>query len=248
MLLTSMSEAGFREYGHRLIAGLQKFAPGTRIMVYSEDHIEQLQRADSVHFCPFYLVEAFDNFDRRHSGKPELAGRVPMPGWKEIDRQKGYCFRFDAIKFCRKVFAIADAARRLQAGTLTWIDADAVPLKPIPPDFFEGLGAGDCMYLGRERTHSECGFLHFRLPGAMPLIQRWEAFYASDGFLNEREWHDSFLFDLARGEVPSVACTNIATTGRGHVWVDSPLGPFFDHLKGLRKSMGYSPERIARGL
>lgn len=247
-----MSADGFRRYGHRLIAGLQKHMPGEVITVYSEDDITELSECDSVILASLHFVPAFVNFTHRHAKSALVAGREERPGWKSKDREDGYSFRFDAMKFCRKVFAIADAARHLGHGVITWLDADAYPFRDVPADFFQTLGGASefgCLYLGRMGTHSECGFLHFNIPEAMPLIQSWENFYASDRFLKEREWHDSYLFDLARGEVPSVRCISIAAPGaRGHVWFDSPLGNWFEHAKGDRKKLGYSSERISRGL
>jgi hypothetical protein len=250
MLMTSMSRAGYRQYGYRLISGLQKHMPGTLLTVYSEDDIVELEDCSSVMLASLRFIPAFTGFLQRHGNNPLVNGRQERPGWKEKDRRDGYSYKFDAGKFCRKVFAIADAARDLHTGTLTWIDADAYPTKTPPPEFFSALFAGGhCAYLGREGTHSECGFLHFKLPEAMPLIQAWESYYANDRFLQENEWHDSYLFDLARAEVPSVFCTNLSPPGtRGHVWFDSPLGQCFDHTKGERKKLGYSPERIRKGL
>lgn len=251
MLMTSMSHDGFRRYGYRLLAGLQHHMPGEVITVYSEDDIPQVADAESVQLASLHFVPAFVDFQHRHPADLMISGRVPnMPSpWKAKDVEDGYSFRFDAMKFCRKVFAIADAARHLGHGSLTWLDADSYPLRDVPADFFDKIAPGDCLFLGRAGTHSECGFLHFRLPEAMPLIQAWESMYATDRFLKEREWHDSFLFDVVRGEVPSVKCVNIAAeNARGHVWFTSALGRYFDHLKGDRKSMGASPERVRRGL
>lgn len=242
MIVTAFSAKGFEEYGRRLARGVTLFA-GQQIVAYSENFFGDLE---NVSIRNLTMVPAYSAFVKRHAGKALIAGREQRPGWKEKDRTDGYCYKFDAFKFCCKVFAIADAARTLQYGGLTWLDADSYPIAEVPRGFFDSLiGPNfDVAYLGRDKTHSECGFLHFRLPAAMPLIQSWENFYASDRFLQETEWHDSFLFDIARKEVPSVRCKSISRAGdRGHVWVKSPLGQVLDHTKGLRKQLGYSPER-----
>ncbi len=247
MLLTSFSAKGYEEYGRRLLQGMAVHMPGTPLMVYSEDKLAISAPHPITALFNLQLVPAYVNFLDRHGGSLLLSGRVPGPGWKTGDREKGYCYKFDALKFCRKVFAIADAARNLGHGSLTWMDADAYPISPPPPDFFDSLSSADVTFLGRHNTHSECGFIHFRLPQAMPLIGAWENFYASDRFLGEREYHDSFLFDQARKEVPSVTSESISKPGtHGHVWVYSPLGRYWDHTKGKRKELGFSPER--RGL
>lgn len=245
MLMTSMSAKGLQQYGNRLVNGLRKHMPSEQLTIYSEDDLGDVNAAvASLHFVPGWV-----DFMTRHAENPLHRGRVPGAGWKEKDVRDGYCFKFDAVKFCCKVFAIADAARELGKGSLTWIDADAYPTRQVPDGWFDCLSGADVTFLGREGTHSECGFLHFRLPAALPLILLWEKMYAHDLFLLHREWHDSYLFDRAREGMPAVKCKSISRRGtKGHVWVTSPLGLYFDHTKGERKKLGYSPERISRGL
>lgn len=67
--------------------------------------------------------------------------------------------------------------------------------------------------------------------------------YQYGGFINEREWHDSYLFDIV---CTGAVVRNLTPGGKRHVWVDSPLNPYLDHLKGERKKLGYSPERMAK--
>ncbi|MDE2470228.1 MAG: hypothetical protein KGL35_16130, partial [Bradyrhizobium sp.] len=100
--------------------------------------------------------------------------------------------------------------------------------------------------LGREATHSECGFLAFRLPEALPLVLTWESLYATDDFLALAEWHDSFVFDYARGLHPNLPYRNLTPGGRRHVWCDSPLAAVMDHRKGARKLLPMSPEMFGR--
>ena len=248
MLLTSFSAKGYDKYGHRLLSGIRHFMPGTALSVYSENVRQMPPLHRFALLYPLDRVPTFARFHARHKDSLLYSGREVGPTWKQADRDKGYCFRYDALKFCRKVFAIADASRLINHGSLTWIDADVYNIASPPVGFFEHLTEMDVAYLGRTSAHSECGFIHFKLPAAMPLIGAWENFYASDRFINEREYHNSYLFDLARAEVPSVRCESISRPGsRGHVWVDSPLGRYFDHTKGDRKVLGFSPERRARG-
>lgn len=243
-VVTSFSAAGYELYGRRFIETFDRYFPGEiDLVVYAEAPFPY--NPDSrLTVRSLFDVTAFTDFVRRHDGDPLVAGRHQGPTWKEKDRQDGYCYRFDAMKFCRKVFAMADAAWRSEDGLLVWLDADSFAFDRAPSNFFIGLlGDADAAYLGRDGTHSECGFLAFRLPAAIPLILQWENFYRRDAAFKEREWHDSYLFDRARELAPQVVCRNLTPGGRRHVWVNSPLAAFMDHLKGERKAMGFSPER-----
>lgn len=244
-VVTSFGEAGFHLYGSRFLDTFDKYVDaGISLTVYAEHNFDAGER---VKVRPLFGIDLAADFIDQFKDDKLVSGREPTPVWKQRDRDVGYSFRTDAVKFCRKVFAIADAARRMEPGLLVWLDADVVTHAYVPADLFTGLlGDDDAAYLGRDGAHSECGFLAFRIPEAQPLIDRWEAFYKTGQFLRAREWHDSYLFDLARAEVPGLRYRNLTLGGHGHVWFQSPLADFMDHCKGARKANGYSQERLNR--
>lgn len=248
-VVTSFSFDGLRDYAARFLETYRAHWPYSyRLHCYFAEF-----RPESPFACSYAETTNLDQLStfmafRDAYDSPRARGREPMSIWKNKDREAGYSFRTDAMKFCRKVFSVADVARRIGTGRLVWIDADVVTLIDIPADFIEKMLAGqDAAYLGRAGTHSELGFLALDLPAALPLIERWAWYYASGRVFAEPEWHDSFLFDLARIDVPAVRCRNLTPGGSRHVWVDSPLTTYMDHLKGDRKRYGYSPERIKAG-
>jgi hypothetical protein len=59
------------------------------------------------------------------------------------------------------------------------------------------------------------------------------------------EWHSAFVFDWVRG-IAQLDEANLTPEGRGHVWLQSPLARYTDHMKGARKALGYSPERMRK--
>lgn len=246
-VVTSFSPAGYELYGRRFMQAFDRyFSDSVELVVYTEGGaryiLEPWQRGWIGR--DLWLLPNFRGFHERHAGSALANGREPAPGWKIKDLEDGYSYRFDAVKFCRKVFAIADASSRIRDGLLVWLDADSYAHEPVPEDLFSQLiGDADVAYLGRDGTHSECGFLAFRIPAAVPLIIQWENLYRKDTCFQEREWHDSYLFDRARLMSPQTVCRNLTPGGRRHVWMASPLAAFMDHLKGDRKQMGFSPER-----
>lgn len=248
-VVTSFGPAGYEQYGRRFIETFDRYAPGEfDLVVYAEAEFPHNPEYGRMEVRSLLGIDLAADFIDQFKDDRLASGRQPTPAWKAKDLQAGYSFKTDAVKFCRKVFAIADAARKKTApALLVWLDADVVTLGRLPSSLFADLlGDADVAFLGREGVHTECGFLAFRLPAALDLILRWQQFYADGTFLRARESHDSYLFDLARGEVPNLRYNNLTPGGRGHVWVNSPLGAVFDHCKGERKVLGYSPERLER--
>lgn len=247
-VVTSFSPTGLHEYGYNFIESFDVFwPPEVSLIMYAEKPMPRPQSRVGRKMIVRRLddVQGFIDFNARWKHDNAANGRAPHPSWKQKYRDDGYSFRTDAMKFCRKVFAVHHAAHEQAGGILTWIDADVKCLARTRPDFVPKLLDGDDIaYLGRERTHSECGFLAFHLPYAFPVIDAWEEFYRTDAVFKLDQWHDSHVFDIARDDHPEVRCNNLTPAGSGHVWCQSPLVHALDHLKGERKELGYSPERL----
>ena len=109
-------------------------------------------------------------------------------------------------------------------------------------EFINGLlpSGADVAFLGRKGYHSETGFVAFSAGGGREVAKRWFDFYDRDKFLNLNEWHSAYVFDEARKGANGF---NLTPNGYGHVWTQSVLNPYMDHLKGPRKHLGKSPER-----
>jgi hypothetical protein len=234
-IVTSFSPEGKILYGSEFVQGFIDHAPRTwRLHVYVEHPVID-QPHERVWFRNLLAIKPMKDFLDRHAADMRVRGRA----------RNDYNFRYDAWKFCRKVFALADSASPA-SGAMAWMDADTRWLQG-PPDRLIGdlLDGHDVAYLGREHQYSECGFVALRLPVAWPVAYAWRSYYDKDQFLDCREWHDSYLFDLVRVglEQTPLKFRNLTPGLRGHVWCESPLAPYWDHLKGNRKALGASPER-----
>jgi len=239
-IVTTFSFEGFHAYGSRFIDSFVKHWPQYDDLAVYSDKFVDVGRAE---FRGLSQVEGLGAFKARHTG-PLANGRTPMPCWKRKDHDDGYSFKTDAVKFSNKVFVVRDAAYRLREGFMAWIDADVI-VTARPPEFAVKtlLGDADVAYLGRDGVHSECGFLAFRLPQALPLIDTWAQFYRDDTVFGLKEWHDSYVFDMARQFcVHAVKQRNMTPGGYGHVWEKSPLNSWSVHQKGDRKGQPI-PER-----
>ncbi len=242
-IVTGFSHKGFVEYGLRFIVSFYKFRRGHKLLLYTDggptisgDCTKQLAQGS---------IHELQNFADRWKGVKTAEGKAPVPGWNDKERKNGYSYRFDAWKFCKMVYTMWAAAHRITApGYMIWLDGDTAVRKDIPKDLAErALPSGyDYAYLGREPKHTETGFLVFRLPEALPILDAWADFYTSDSFTGQKEWHSAFLFDRAREKFPEIKGYNLTPGGRGHVIHKCWVGSIFDHCKGNRKTKGRSPE------
>lgn len=245
-VVTSCSAQGWLEYGRRFVETfVAHWAADVPLFVVSEDALPQFKRAYHIHIA---CSEAAAAFLKRHDTL-RARGRVRErgdAGWTPNKIQAGYNFRYDAFRFCKKVFAIDLIARRLGEGLLFWIDMDVVTFADVPTALLHRLLPADkaLACLDRGPYHSECGFVGYNLdhPLGLPFIREFAALYASDQVFGLQEWHDSWVFDWLRKKtnVPTFA---IPHHSRRHPFPNSELGRYMDHLKGERKRNGVTPLR-----
>jgi hypothetical protein len=138
---------------------------------------------------------------------PELIAFIDR--WKNEPRANGtyrakpeHAFKWNAIKFAHKTFAIWHAAKNQKNGWLIWLDCDALLFRNIDEDFIKKIFLENKMvcYLGRKGKYSECGFLAFNLnlPQTRKFLEDWENLYLTGEFLKCDQTHDSFTFDHMR--------------------------------------------------
>lgn len=241
---SGFSPAGFKDYGQRFLDTFDRHWPrDIDLVVYTEAPVA-VPRGECRSLWDCHGVA---EFIARHKDDPEKTGRKQTKLWKPRYHGKPYCYRFDAVKFCRQLFIPEHAARDIGDGDyLIWLDADVMSLKDMPPLFVETLfGKADLVFLGRSGAHSEIGFWAVRINAATRrflwhLAETWR----SGKVFELPEWHSAFVFDDCR-RYCILKERNLTPEGRGHVWTQSPLNDWLDHLKGARKALGASPERKA---
>lgn len=237
-VVTSFSERGYDTYGRRFLETFRRhWPPDVELIVYHEGTVLPDwcvgRRLLDVADCAAFIER--HRFNTAVQGRTELLDKP----WKPKCRLDGYNFRFDAYKFCRKIFALADAARILRQGKLFWLDADTVTVCAVPAALLDELlpDGYAISFLERWRDyHSECGFVGYNLfmDSTHEFIKRFVNLYVTDRFVGYPEWHDSYLFDCMRKET-SVKAYSIASRSLREVFNTSPLGRYVHHLKGERK-------------
>jgi hypothetical protein len=246
-VVTGFHPAGHALYGQRFLETFDAFWPSNiQLRCYVEESVPVPRDG----LRSLWSCDGVDDFIQRHSRSAEKNGRAPLPAWRPKDHRTGYAYRFDSVKFSRQCFIPEQAAHELADGEiLAWMDADVVTFKPVPEGFIESLIAeADLVYLGRVRFHSELGFWAVRLNSrTRQFLASLAALYREDKIFNLREWHSAFAFDHLRGQHRQMITRNLTPYGRSHVWFQSPLAQFTDHLKGSeRKERGRSLEREPR--
>ena len=244
--VTTFHQKSLDTYARRFINSFSINMP-IHLMVYAEDCIPE----------PINNVEWFDltnespelvAFKNKWSNVPKANGDVTSDPVRSKRRDAGKGFKWDAIKFSHKVYAIFAAAKQTDADVLIWMDADIVCHTPMPLEFLDKFipEDKDICFLGRKDKFSECGFysLNLKSKNTQVFLKKFQTFYddAENGIFQLEEWHDSFVFDAVRKtlKLNEFDWSSNLITGEGHPFINTDLGKYLDHLKGKRKEYGKS--------
>lgn len=191
---------------------------------YAKHNIEQMYAFVEDGLGNYPLIQNVEWMRLDTTTAAMLKGNIPAPYAND--------YRFQANRFCQKVFAYSDQ-RLPDDGWRYWIDADVEIHRDIPSFNWESL---DYAYLGRKVWHhSECGFLGFNMQseGIPQMLNRIAWFYRSGRVFSLPEWHDSYVFDVVRREFNGLLGHNISGTSIAmHPWPETILGKFSVHHKG----------------
>lgn len=246
-VVTGWSPKGFEEYGRRFADTFAKYWPSeVELVVYGEKAC-YLPRGS---FRLLSEIEGCQQFIDRHSLDRYANGRSPVSCWKPRERELGYSFRTDAVKFSRQGFIPHDAAEHCATRYMMWLDGDVVTHAGVDLDeLLDAVAprAGKAIsYLGREPKWPDIAFQLYDLG---PTYSRPRSFlrafrdaYASDQVLTLPQTHSAYVWHHLAGEYRDIL-HNVTPAGAGHVWMQSPLAKWTDHLKGDRKKAGRSVER-----
>ena len=257
--VSTINKRLYDDYGKRFLEEYSKFSDINikLYLVFEGEYPEEiLNIGRNIIILPF-ISQTHQSFFRKFSKLKEANGLI-INMIKDNDKTKikaRHDFRFNAIRFSYKPFAIHQCLEYLPETTthLIWTDADLRCKKKFSPsDLIEFLPASDELmsYLGRKDSYSECGFLGFNLKHnqTKSYINRMIQIYESGEIFAYEQWHDSFIWDQVRIDFENRKnCTFKNISGEGaekeHVYKNTNLDIFFDHLKGpRRKELGRSEE------
>ena len=263
-VITSYKPGTWETYAKRGITSMVKRLPeDVDIFVYCEEPEPDFIDKRITYIDLNTSEPALFEFKNKYKNDPVANGElieIPngvrrSPKLEGLDKNK-ISFLWDAVRFANKVFCIVNAVRNSSNyDYVVWLDADTYTHTPMPINFLQDLLPRDTMltYLGRERgnqaIYPECGFVGYNLnhQEIQNFINEWEQLYKTGDIFNLLEWHDSAVFwHLSKKYKTEKHITvndigyNAGVSGH-HVFVNSKLGTYIDHLKGdNRKRIGRS--------
>lgn len=245
-VVTTFHNEGYQTYGKRMIQTFIKNWPKeVTLYVYAENVIVE-ERADNL----VILDESADlkRFVDTWKSVPHANGDVSSIPRLAARKDSHKPFKWQAVRFAHKVYAIFDCAEKCGTDFLLWMDADTVCHSPISMEMISKLVPNniDLAYLGRERKFSECGLyaMNLQSPATQQFLFAFKTMYedANNGIFTLDEWHDSFVFDAVRVKqsLRELNWSKGLIQGEGHPLINSAWGAYLDHLKGARKKTGKS--------
>jgi len=255
-VVTTFNQSGYDRYGSRMIdTFLANWPESIHLWVYAED-CKVSQHHPRLHVLDFHrVVPALVEFKQRWGDVPKARGLVAMGPPDKKGKQPGIGFRWDAIRFSHKVYAVCDHARSFAADVMFWMDADMVCHSPISERFLESQipEPYGIAFLGRAKKFTECGLyaLNLRDKATQKFVAQFQAAYDDGSIFDMAEWNDCWVFDRIRERVQTQFPTwrqlnwteGFSKQGEGHPLINTAWGAYLDHLKGRRKETGRSEAR-----
>ena len=261
-VLTTFHKPGLDLYGQRF---LDSFARNVdkqiKLLVYAENCSPVNPDSSQIEIIDAKELIKLNQFKARWGNVPKANGKCPFPEKRPRDHHKE--FKWDAVRFANKVYAVFDAVDRTDDTWTVWIDADTYVHSPINYDQFTQLLPKDkwITFVGRgkgSQTWPECGFygLNNEHDTCKKFLKEFERMYqeADNGIFKLDEWHDSYVFGKILNQLAlidnnfhdyskDIYNKTAKTGGGGHPLINSVLGNYFDHMKGDRKNKGKSQKK-----
>ena len=249
-VVTTFHNNGLKEYAQRMIDGYcQNWPKEITLHIYPEKCNPAIKDHNHVTLTDLDSVQELTNFKNKWKDVPKANGDVSRDPVRSKRKDAGKGFKWNAVRFAHKVYAITDYARTTDADILIWMDADTICHSPITLERIQQLipTDKDLCFLGRRGKYTECGLyaMNLRSPLVHSFLNEFQRMYddAENGIFRLAEWHDSFVFDAVRAKfrnLKELDWSSHLITGEGHPLINSEWGAYLDHLKGGRKTSGRS--------
>ena len=248
---TTFNASGYEKYGRRMIQTfLQAWPAEVQLVVYAEGCTVSESAPNLIVHDLATASPELVTFKNTWQGVPKANGDVSQDPVRSKRKDAGKGFKWDAVRFAHKVYAIFHCARTARSTWLLWMDADTICHSPITIEDINTLCPAhtDLCFLGRRGKFSECGLYAMNLgsPATKLFLNKFQQAYndAENGIFKLDEWHDSFVFDAVRrgANLVELDWSSHLITGEGHPLINSEWGAWLDHLKGTRKNLGRSKQ------
>jgi hypothetical protein len=261
-VVTTFHKPGLDQYGQRFLDSFaQRVDKKIKLLVYAEGCsplIDPMCENIKV-FDSFEALPKLNAFKSKWGNDPKANGIPPDAIKARRPRDWHKKFKWDAIRFANKTYAVFDACERSKDWCV-WMDADSYIHTDWSYDEFINLLPNDkwLTYVGRgkgSQTWPECGFYGMNLnhPMCVQFLKEFERFYEEPdkGIFELVEWHDSFVFGHILNQLRPIDnnvldysaemyLKEAKSGGGGHPLINTVLGKWIDHMKGNRKVTGKS--------
>lgn len=258
-VVTTFHDEGLKKYAQKMIDTFAATWPEeVDLYLYPENCEPIVPPSNRIHVIPLESVQELNKFKEKWKNVPKANGDVSGDPVRSKRKDAGKGFKWHAIRFAHKVYAIFDCRKKINADILIWMDADTICHSKITIQDIERMipPHSELCYLGRKGKYSECGLysMNIKSKNIINFLQEFQRMYdeAENGIFLLDEWHDSFVFDNVRTKFRHLKQLDWAahlhdlrpsqnnSAGEGHPLINSEWGAWLDHLKGDRKSAGRS--------
>ena len=260
-VVTTFHPEGMQKYGQRFLDSFANMVDkNINMLVYAENCNPRNKDPEQIKIINAKEVIKLNTFKERWGNVPKANGTPPDDIKARRPRDWHKAFKWDAVRFANKVYAVFHAAETCGSDWLVWMDADTFVHSNWSYKQFAKLLPNDkwLTYVGRgkgSQTWPECGFygLNLKHPMCIQFLKEFERFYedADNGIFELEEWHDSFVFGHILNQLTPIDSNvldysadmyikSAKTGGGGHPLINTELGTWIDHMKGARKDKGKS--------
>ena len=249
-IVTSFNQKLYEKYAYQFINSYLEQKINIDLYIYSEDDKNNF-KCNNNKIKVIQLLHNFPSIKKFYNNNNNYQLK------KYIECPEKYKWKYDAIRFSYKIFSIIHNFNNYpNYKYILWIDADTLFLKKFNYKLIYKLIKENNMisFLGRSKLegHSECGFLIFNRNHKYmkEYFNEILHLYLSKNIYNEKEWHDSYIWDLIRKkyeEKYNIKNFNISKYFYRHlknkninkdifmaknIMLKIPLNKYFLHLKG----------------
>lgn len=253
IFLTSLNTEGYNVYGRRFLQEFARMSSNdTMLYVLFEGNIPSdiSSIAKNIITLPFLnkdlhlFINKYKYFVEANGLKVDIFKKDKKKHIKIFKNQK-----FNAFKYARRPFAVLTILEHISKNTefLIWTDSDLRCKKKFSiNDLNKFMPNTDQLlsYLAIENSSFDSGFIAFNLRHYLfkDFLYRMIDVYKSGEIFSFPEWHDNYIWAQIRNEFYkkfSVKYKNLAQniTDIEHIYENTDLGEYFDHLKGKSKKI-----------
>lgn len=256
-VVTTFHDTGYDQYASRMIdTYLENWPNDIDLHAYAQDCVVKQSAPNLVTHDLLGSIPELAAFRDRWGSDPKARGQVAQGPVGRKGKTPGIGFRWDAIRFSHKVYAVCHAAKTQDLDIVFWMDADMVCHSPITREFIESMipESTGVAFLGRRKKFTETGLYALNIAQAptRELVDLMQHCYddAEHDLFALAEWHDCWVFDRKREIIQKkypdwkqLSWSETLDLGEGHPLINTAWGEYLDHLKGDRKKLGRSKNK-----